>query len=107
MWYSLSNKNRKFVAQVANKENCAWFYRDLKKRLDNTREDEQAPEIAAPARERTQRIAGGDDLELTDPKARYHIGTRAPIQHDLISWLSENSEDPAFMVGFRCLSELG
>ena len=65
------------------------------------------PEIAAPARERTQCIAGDDDLQLTDPKVRYHIGTRALIWHNLISWLSENSEDPAFKVGFCYLSELG
>jgi hypothetical protein len=107
MWYVLSNKNKKFVAQVANKENRARFYRDLKKRLDDTREDNQAPEVAAPARERTQRIAGDDDLHPTDPAARYHIGTRALVQHNLQSWLHDNLEDPAFKVRFRYMSELG
>jgi hypothetical protein len=109
MWYALSNKNKKFVAQVANKENRARFYRDLKKRLDDTRGggDEQAPGAAASASERTQHITGDDDLQLTDPKERYHIGTRATIQHDLLSWLHDNLQDPAFKVCLCYLPELG
>ena len=65
--------------QVTNKENHAQFYWDLKKWLDSTQKDKQACEIATPARERTQCIAGGDDLELIDPKVCYHIGIRASI----------------------------
>ena len=115
MWYALSNKNKKFVVQVANKENRARFYRDLKRRLDDTRKDEQAtaePEMAAPiarppAKKRTERIAGDNNLQLMDPKARYHIGTRASIQYDLPSWLYDNSEDPAVKVCFDYSCELG
>jgi hypothetical protein len=107
MWYTLSNKNKKLVTQVANKENRARFYQDLKKQLDNTWEDEQAPEVAAPVRERTQPITGDDDLQLTDPEAHYHIGTRALVQHNLQSWLHDNLEDPVFKVHFHYVSELG
>ena len=43
-------------------------------------------------------IVRENDLQPTDPKACYHIGTRAAIREDVHVWMNENRTDPAFRV---------
>jgi hypothetical protein len=93
-----SNKNKRYLAQVTNKENQARFYLQLKKRLDNTRKDNLQATDAESIDARQANTMGDDELQRTDPSAHYYIGTRTSEHHDLTSWLHENAGDPAFKV---------
>jgi hypothetical protein len=96
--YMSSNKNKRYLAQVTNKENQARFYLQLKKRLDNTRKDNLQATDAESIDARQANTMGDDELQRTDPSAHYYIGTRTSEHHDLTSWLHENAGDPAFKV---------
>ena len=101
-WYASSNKNKRYLAQVTNKENQAHFYLELKKRLDDTQTTTNSEPTDAQHANMHKKpghmVMGDNELQRTDPSAHYHIGTRTSERYDLPSWLGENAEDPAFKV---------
>jgi hypothetical protein len=94
----LSNKNKRYLAQITNKEDRTRFYLELRKRLDATKKGILQTTNANVTNAKPGHEIEEDGVQRTDPNAHYQIGTRTSEHYDLLSWLGENAGDPAFKV---------
>jgi hypothetical protein len=95
LWFRLSNRNRDFVSQIANKESCTRYYATLLKDLTEA----QVP----PTSEATPlepNPADGEDGRYK-PGDRYWMSKKHATSRNLTEWLIENKTDRALHVSVK------
>jgi hypothetical protein len=92
MWFRLSNRNRSFVSQIANRESHTRFYAKMLKNLTKA----QVPSTSKATHPESD--PGDGENGQDKPNNHYWMSKRHAASRNLTEWLVENEANHALKV---------